>query len=54
MTSSLATFIPSPSSGVWHLGPVPLRAYAFGIIIGALLALWIGSGDSGRVAAGPA
>ena len=42
MTSSLATFIPSPSSGVWHLGPVPLRAYAFGIIIGALLALWIG------------
>jgi prolipoprotein diacylglyceryl transferase len=42
VTSSLATFIPSPSSGVWHIGPVPLRAYAFGIIIGALLALWIG------------
>ena len=42
MTSSLATYIPSPSSGVWHLGPIPLRAYAFGIIIGALLALWIG------------
>jgi prolipoprotein diacylglyceryl transferase len=42
VTSSLATFIPSPSSGVWQLGPIPLRAYAFGIIIGALLALWIG------------
>ena len=40
--TSLVASIPSPSSGVWHLGPIPLRAYAFGIIIGALLALWIG------------
>jgi prolipoprotein diacylglyceryl transferase len=40
--TGLVTYIPSPSSGVWHLGPIPLRAYAFGIIIGALLALWIG------------
>ena len=36
------TFIPSPSSGVWEIGPLPLRAYAIGIIIGALLAIWIG------------
>jgi prolipoprotein diacylglyceryl transferase len=35
-------FIPSPSQGVWHLGPLPLRAYALGIIIGALVAIWIG------------
>jgi prolipoprotein diacylglyceryl transferase len=35
-------FIPSPSDSVWHLGPVPLRAYALCIIAGALLALWIG------------
>ena len=35
-------FIPSPSQGVWHLGPVPLRAYALCIIVGALLAIWIG------------
>jgi prolipoprotein diacylglyceryl transferase len=41
MTSLLAS-IPSPESGVWHIGPIPLRAYALGIIIGALLALWIG------------
>src|SRR5664279_2379988 len=34
-------YIPSPSSGVWELGPVPLRAYAFGIIIGALVAIWM-------------
>lgn len=38
----LPTFIPSPSEGVWHLGPFPLRAYALGIIVGALLAIWIG------------
>ncbi|MGZ5407597.1 MAG: prolipoprotein diacylglyceryl transferase [Aeromicrobium sp.] len=38
----LGTFIPSPSAGVWHLGPLPLRAYAFGIIIGALVAIWLG------------
>jgi prolipoprotein diacylglyceryl transferase len=35
-------FIPSPSQAVWHLGPVPLRAYALCIIVGALLAIWIG------------
>jgi prolipoprotein diacylglyceryl transferase len=40
--TSLAASIPSPESGVWHIGPLPLRAYALGIIIGALLALWIG------------
>ncbi|MEJ7633434.1 prolipoprotein diacylglyceryl transferase [Aeromicrobium sp.] len=39
---NVATFIPSPSSGVWEIGPVPLRAYALGIIIGALVAIWIG------------
>ncbi|MGA8851664.1 MAG: prolipoprotein diacylglyceryl transferase [Aeromicrobium sp.] len=38
---NLMTYIPSPSSGVWELGPVPLRAYALGIIIGALVAVWI-------------
>lgn len=38
----LATFIPSPDQGVWHIGPLPLRAYALGIIVGALVAIWIG------------
>ncbi|TCI99798.1 prolipoprotein diacylglyceryl transferase [Aeromicrobium sp. IC_218] len=37
----MLTYLPSPDSGVWHLGPLPLRAYAFGIIIGALLSIWI-------------
>ncbi len=40
--STVATFIPSPSTGVWDIGPFPLRAYALGIIVGALLAIWIG------------
>ena len=34
--------IPSPSTGVWNLGPVPLRAYAFFIIIGILVAIYLG------------
>src|SRR5665811_774370 len=37
--SSLATSIPSPSSGVLELGSIPLRAYAFGILIGDV-AMW--------------
>jgi prolipoprotein diacylglyceryl transferase len=35
-------FIPSPSQGVWHLGPLPIRAYAFCIIAGVVLAVWLG------------
>ncbi|MWA04280.1 prolipoprotein diacylglyceryl transferase [Actinomadura sp. LD22] len=35
-------FIPSPSQGVWHLGPVPLRAYAIMIILGIVVAVWVG------------
>ncbi|OHV56868.1 prolipoprotein diacylglyceryl transferase [Pseudofrankia sp. BMG5.36] len=33
--------IPSPSRGVIHLGPLPLRAYAFMIIIGVVVAVWL-------------
>ncbi|WP_329520158.1 prolipoprotein diacylglyceryl transferase [Spirillospora sp. NBC_01491] len=35
-------FIPSPSQGVWHLGFIPLRAYAIMIIIGIVVAVWLG------------
>jgi prolipoprotein diacylglyceryl transferase len=34
--------IPSPAQGVWHLGPVPIRAYALCIIVGIVAAVWIG------------
>jgi len=37
----LAT-IPSPDRGVWHVGPVPLRAYALCIIVGIVVAIWWG------------
>ena len=33
--------IPSPSSGVVHLGPLPLRAYAFFILLGVLVCVWL-------------
>lgn len=33
--------IPSPPQGVWHLGPIPVRAYALCIITGILVALWL-------------
>ncbi|MGW1192575.1 prolipoprotein diacylglyceryl transferase [Streptomyces sp. NPDC002559] len=36
-------YLPSPSTGVWHLGPVPLRAYAFCIILGVFVAIWLGN-----------
>ncbi|MFJ4822393.1 prolipoprotein diacylglyceryl transferase [Streptomyces bacillaris] len=35
--------IPSPSTGVIELGPIPLRGYAFCIIIGVFVAVWIGN-----------
>ena len=48
--------IPSPSDGVWNLGPVPIRGYALCIILGIVLAIWIGErrwvargGTSGEV-----
>jgi prolipoprotein diacylglyceryl transferase len=33
--------IPSPTRSVWHLGPLPVRAYAICIIIGILVAIWL-------------
>ncbi|MFI5974523.1 prolipoprotein diacylglyceryl transferase [Streptomyces sp. NPDC051452] len=50
-------YIPSPSHGVLYLGPIPLRGYAFCIIIGVFVAVWLGNkrwiargGRSGTVA----
>ena len=33
--------IPSPSTGVWQLGPIPVRAYALAIILGIVVAVVI-------------
>ncbi|HEX3592749.1 MAG TPA: prolipoprotein diacylglyceryl transferase [Pseudonocardiaceae bacterium] len=35
-------FIPSPPQGVWHVGPIPIRAYALCIIVGIIVAIWWG------------
>ena len=34
------TYLPSPSQGVWNLGPVPIRAYALCILAGIVVATW--------------
>jgi prolipoprotein diacylglyceryl transferase len=34
-------YLPSPSQGVWHLGPFPLRAYALCILLGIVVAVLI-------------
>ena len=39
---SIPLSIPSPSQGVWHLGPFPIRAYALAIILGVVAAVWVG------------
>jgi prolipoprotein diacylglyceryl transferase len=52
----LPSSIPSPSHGVLHLGPLPLRGYALMIIAGIAVAVWLGDkrwvargGKSGQV-----
>jgi prolipoprotein diacylglyceryl transferase len=40
-SSGLLASIPSPSQGVWHLGPIPIRAYAFCILAGIVVAVLI-------------
>lgn len=41
MLSGLSTSIPSPSQGVWHLGPLPIRAYALIILAGIVVAVLV-------------
>jgi prolipoprotein diacylglyceryl transferase len=42
VTTAVLAYFPSPPRGVWHLGPVPIRAYALFIILGIVAALLIG------------
>lgn len=42
MTTTVLAYIPSPAQGVWHLGPIPIRAYALCIIAGIIAALLVG------------
>ncbi len=40
---SLLASIPSPSQGVWNIGPIPVRAYALCIVAGIFVAIWLGN-----------
>ncbi len=53
----LPAYIPSPSQGVWHIGPIPIRGYALCIIAGVIVAAYVGDrrwvargGEKGRIA----
>jgi prolipoprotein diacylglyceryl transferase len=37
-----SAYIPSPSQGVWHLGPFPIRGYAMCITLGIVIAILLG------------
>jgi prolipoprotein diacylglyceryltransferase len=39
--TELVSFIPSPSSGAIHLGPLQLRAYGLMIALGVIAAVWL-------------
>jgi len=34
-------YLPSPASGVWHLGAIPVRAYALCMVAGVVAGLWL-------------
>lgn len=40
--TAVLAYLPSPPQGVWHLGPIPLRAYALFIIVGIVVAIFWG------------
>ena len=39
--TALPTEFPSPTTGVWNLGPLPVRAYAMCILAGIVVAIWM-------------
>jgi prolipoprotein diacylglyceryl transferase len=56
LSEQVLAYIPSPPQGVWHVGPLALRAYALFIILGIVIAMvwgdrrWVArGGDKGTV-----
>ena len=41
LSTQLPTEIPSPTTGVWYVGPFPIRAYAMCILAGIIVAVWM-------------
>src|SRR5690625_7550749 len=60
----VSAYIPSPASGEWDLGPLPIRAYALAILAGIFAAIWLANrrwierggegGQTGDIATGAA
>ena len=54
---SVLAYLPSPDTGVWNVGPFPVRAYALAIITGVVVAVvvgdrrWVARGGSKGVVA---
>ena len=48
-----SAFLPSPSRAVWHLGPVPVRAYAICVVLGVLIALLVADRRYRRIGGRP-
>jgi prolipoprotein diacylglyceryl transferase len=36
-----AAYLPSPASAIWHLGAIPVRAYALCMVLGVVAGLWL-------------
>jgi prolipoprotein diacylglyceryltransferase len=36
-------FLPSPPRAAWHIGPLPVRAYALCLVAGVVLGIWVAS-----------
>ena len=49
----LVASIPSPSQSVWHVGPLPIRAYALCIVAGIIVAIYLANRRLVARGAGP-
>ncbi len=46
-------FLPSPSRSIWHIGPVPIRAYPICVVLGIVVGLWVANRRYRRVGGRP-
>jgi prolipoprotein diacylglyceryl transferase len=45
-------FLPSPARGLWHLGPIPVRAYALCILVGVVVGICLAGRRYRRIGGG--
>ena len=46
-------FLPSPSRSLWHVGPIPVRAYPICVVLGIIVGLWVASRRYRRIGGRP-